>query len=94
MYQNFITPHLYEAQHVSGDTPAIIRSLKLHWQPLVFLTWKVVGLVFGGRGQAHTVRSDRPRPTTLLPPRSNGKPETATAVDKLLMMGMRMPETC
>ena len=31
---------------------------------------------------------------TLLPPRSNGKPEAATAVDKLLMMGMRMPETC
>ena len=24
--------------------------------------------------------------------RSNGKPEAATAVDKLLMMGMRMPE--
>ena len=27
-------------------------------------------------------------------PRSNGKPEAATAVDKPLMMGMRMPETC
>ena len=38
--------------------------------------------------------SDRPGPTTLLPSRSNGKPEAATAVDKLLMMGMRMPETC
>ena len=36
----------------------------------------------------------RPRPTALLPPRSNGKAEAATAVDKLLMMGMRMPETC
>jgi hypothetical protein len=24
----------------------------------------------------------------------NGKPEAATAVEKLLMMGMRMPETC
>jgi hypothetical protein len=23
-----------------------------------------------------------------------GKPEAATAVDKLLMMGKRMPETC
>jgi hypothetical protein len=33
-------------------------------------------------------------PTTLLPPRSYGKPEATTAVDKLLMMGMRMPETC
>ena len=26
----------------------------------------------------------------LLPPRSNGKPEAATAADKLLMMSMRM----
>jgi hypothetical protein len=36
MYQNFIIPYLYEAHHVSGDTLPIIRSLKLHWQPLVF----------------------------------------------------------
>jgi hypothetical protein len=52
MYQKFI-PYLCEAQHVSGDTPPIIRSLKLHWQPLVFHTWKVVGRVVGGRCQAH-----------------------------------------
>ena len=45
MYQNFIIPYLYEARHVSGDTPPIIRSLKLHWKPLVFHTWKVVGRV-------------------------------------------------
>ena len=31
---------------------------------------------------------------TLLPPRSNCKPEAATAVYKLLMMGKRMFETC
>jgi hypothetical protein len=42
MYQIFIVPYLYEAQPVLGDTPPIIRSLKLHWQPLVFHTWKVV----------------------------------------------------
>jgi len=54
VYQNFIIPYLYEAQHVSGDTPHIIRSLKLHWQPLVFQTWKVVGRGVGGRCQAHT----------------------------------------
>jgi hypothetical protein len=42
MYQTFIVPCLYKAQHVSGDTSPIIRSLKLHWQPLVFHTWKVV----------------------------------------------------
>jgi len=42
MYQNFIIPYLQEAQHVSGDIPPIIRSLKLHWQLLVFHTRKVV----------------------------------------------------
>jgi hypothetical protein len=44
----FIIPYLYEAQHVSGDTPHIIRNLKPHWQPLDFHTWKVVELVVGG----------------------------------------------
>jgi len=52
MYQNFIIPYLYEAQHVSGDKPPIIRSLKVHWQPLVFHTWKGVGRVVSGRCQA------------------------------------------
>jgi hypothetical protein len=52
MYENFIIPCLHEARHVSGDTPPIIRSLKLRWQPLVFRTWKVVGRVVGGRCQA------------------------------------------
>jgi len=43
------------------------------------------------------IKPDRPRPTTLLPPRSYGKPEAAAAaaaVARLLMMGIRMPETC
>jgi hypothetical protein len=51
LYQNCIIPYLYEAQHVSGDTPPIIRSLKLHWQPLVLNAWKVVERVVGGRCQ-------------------------------------------
>jgi hypothetical protein len=55
MYQNFIIPYLYEAQHVSGNTPPIIRSLKLRWQPLVFHMWKVVGRVVGRRCQAQCV---------------------------------------
>jgi hypothetical protein len=38
-------------------------------------------------------RPARPRPTALLPPSSDGKPEAATAV-VLLMMDMGMPETC
>ena len=49
----FVIPYLNEAQHVSGDTPPIIRSLKLHWQPLVLHTWKIVGRVDSGRCQTH-----------------------------------------
>jgi hypothetical protein len=44
-----------------------------------------------GRGRSGP---DRPRPTALLSPRSEGKPDAATAVVELLMMSMRMPETC
>jgi len=46
---------LKQYEHVSGDTLPIIRSLKLHWQLLVFHTWKVVGRVVGGRCQAQYV---------------------------------------
>jgi hypothetical protein len=42
---------LNEVQHVSGDTLPIIRSLKLHKQPLVLHTWKVVGRAVVGRCQ-------------------------------------------
>ena len=42
---------LSESQHVSGDTPPIIMSLKLHKHPLVLHTWKVVGRVGVGRCQ-------------------------------------------
>jgi len=41
-----------------------------------------------GRGRA------RPRSTALLSPSSNSKPEAATAVVELLMMGVRTLETC
>jgi len=74
MYQNFIIPYLYEAQRVSGDTPPIIRSLKLHWQPLVFHTWKVVG-----RCQAHTV-PDNVHQLHVQQPFTYEKPEAASAV--------------
>jgi len=48
----FIIQYLYKDQHISGDTPPIIKSLKLHWQPLVLHTWKVVGRVVAGCCQA------------------------------------------
>jgi len=75
----FIIPYLYEAQHVSGDTPPIIRSLKLHWQPLGFHTWKVVARVVGGRCQAHTV-PDNVHQLHVQQPYTYEKPEAASAV--------------
>jgi len=68
MYQNVIFLCLYEAQHVSGDIPPIIRSLKLHWQPLVFHVWEVVGRVNG----VHHLHIQQPF--------TYEKPEAASAV--------------
>jgi hypothetical protein len=79
MYQNFVIPYLYEAQYVSGDTPPIIRSLKLHWQPLVFHTWKAVGRVVGGRCQNHIV-PDNVHELHVRQPSTYEKPEAASAV--------------
>jgi hypothetical protein len=44
-----IVPCLYKIQHVSGDTPPIIRSLKLQAQSLVLHTCKDVGRAVVGR---------------------------------------------
>jgi hypothetical protein len=46
---------LNEAQHVSGNTLPMIRSLKLHKQPLVLHMWKVVGHAAVGRCQVTDV---------------------------------------
>jgi hypothetical protein len=64
-------------------------AYQLQQQPLVY-RWNVVVAAL-----LVVVGLDQPRPTALLPPRSYGKPEAAAAaVDRLLMMGMRMPKTC
>jgi len=88
----FIIPYLYKAQHVSGDTPPNISSLKLHWQPLVFHTWKVFGHVAGGRCQAQCAwqRPPTTRPTTF----QVWKPRGCQCSFRLLMMGGVSPEKC
>jgi hypothetical protein len=73
----FIIPYLYDAQHVSGDTPPIIRNLKLHWQPVVFYTWKVVGRAVGGSFQALL---DKVHQLHIQQPFTYEKPEAANAV--------------
>jgi hypothetical protein len=84
MYQHFIIPYLYKVQHVSGETPPIIRTLKLHWQPLVFYTWKVFGRVCGGHSPPNT------HPTTFHVWKTRG----CQCSFRLLMMGGVSPETC
>jgi len=82
MYQNFIIPYLYEAQHVSGDTPPIIRSLKLYWQPLVFHTWKF-DTVPDNVHQLHVQQ-----------PSTYEKTRGCQYSFRLLMMGGASPERC
>jgi len=76
----FIIPYLYEAQQVSGDTPPNIRSLKLHWQPLVFHTWKVVGRVVVERCQAQYTVPDNVHQLHVQQPFTYEKPEAVSAV--------------
>jgi hypothetical protein len=88
----FISRCLYKAQHVSGDTLPIIRTLKLKWQPLVFYTWKGFGREVGRLCQAQCAwqRPPTARPTTL----HLWKTRICQCSFRLLMMGGVSPETC
>jgi len=96
-----IIPYLYEAQHVSCDTPPIIMSLNLHWQPLVFHMWKAVGGVVGGRCKAHWSWQRPPTTRALQRPRTTSttafhvwKTRGCQCRFRLLMTGGVSPETC
>jgi hypothetical protein len=81
----FIACPLNTVQHVSGILMPIIRSLSTALTASGFTL---------ERGGSSVVGRGRTRPAALLSPRSNCKPKAATAVDKLLMMGKRIPKMC
>ena len=88
----FIIPYLYEAQHVTSDTPLIIGSLKLHWQPLVCISGRLlevwlldavrhsVGRVVAGSCQAGYTLPDSVQQPHVQQTSTYAKPETASAV--------------
>jgi len=85
---NILLFHVY----IKLDTPPIIRSLKLHWQPLVFHTWKVVGRVAGGRLQAQGAWQCPP--TTRPTPFHVWNTRACQCSFRLLIMSGVSPETC
>jgi len=76
MYQNFIILYFYEAQHISGDTPPIIRSLNCTDSLWFFIRGRLFGrVVVCTCCQAHTVPVN-----TSKQPSTYEKPEAASVV--------------
>jgi len=79
---------LNEARHVSGDTPPIIRSLKLHKQPLVLHTFQVVRRAVVGRCQVAYTLPDNVQQLHVC------KTRGCQCSFRVLMMGGVSSETC
>ena len=88
---NLLSWRLFTAQHVSGVFPPIIRSsmTSVAASGFTFVLWWQSCVVRGRAG-----RPARPRTQHDYHHDTKVKPEAATAVIELLMMGEKTPETC
>jgi hypothetical protein len=84
-FSNFITWRLCTAQHVSGVLMPIIRSSP----SAVAASGFTAGACWSWAGQ-----TDHDQQHCYHHAAPTAKPEAATAAVELLMMGVRMPETC
>ena len=82
---------LFTAQHVSGVFPPIIRSsvTSVAASGFPFVSWRKPCCIRGRAG-----RSTWPRTQHDCRHDTKGKPEAATEVIELLMMGGKTPEIC
>jgi hypothetical protein len=91
-FSSLLSWRLFTAQHVSGLFPPIIRNLNDCSGSLWFYLRIVVTVVL--RSWSGRLEPTRPRTQDDCHHDTKVKPETATAVIELLMMGGKAPETC